>query len=876
MRPHNRPYLLTLGLWLLMGMHLLPAQVIPWTFEEIRSDLRQSGARPDVVLDAQGKFHVTYWQVHSDQLIYGVQDLSGQWTFENVPDQGVYGYTSALAVAPDGTAHLAYHHNDIGMATLRYAQRTPAGDWTVEVVFDSVDIGLYGLDPAYPTHVQPSLDISLNANGEPEILYFNGEPGTIGFCAVASILDSYYGYEMNMNLAIRQGSGWVLEEFTDVPYLGTINCLDRGERFGEFGQLIPRADGEFLALTTGMHNHELLMFRDRGNAPAFWDMVVLDSASRYLNNLNFFETFSFPHAILQEDTILHVVSHIARHHGAEGSANSRQVLVYQRFHPDSVFQPGYEPTRVTFPGTTTARFFPRLTLVDDSTLSLVYYNRTAGLLVEQISSDGGDSWAEPDTFLQTLTQAPIQSWMKGDSLYVFHYDRNRDGLRVSVREADQPQTWETRSITQSEENGQLLSSEVIRNGSDDELYVAYTEGFNQGFFFETRIGGVWDRVTVLDGEQNVNELHMEITESGTAFLAYTLDDTLKPGLSIRSNGNWQHEDIPTLGPVDGLSLFLEETEILHIACYLPMEGHLVYGLRTANGTWNFTVVDSSSAFTGKVPSIALDDLGNPQIAYYDGANIQLKYAYLNATGDWERLFITDPQQRQPVGIQLQMADGITPLICIKDSRSDSLFLYEPGPGGVLDAWTFSPIPIQQSGASGFPFSMELDDQARPWILYNFSAGLDEVRLVRLSPQNTWEPVSVLANTNQISNIFDLHIVEKDLYIIGQENLINSTGIGYLLASQGIALFTETIPSEGIRLAPNPASDQIEISWETPLNQKAEIRLYNPTGQQVYLETVSPNLQLSHTLSLTSFPPGIYLCQLQIGSQSWMTRLIHIP
>ncbi|MEL7195776.1 MAG: hypothetical protein AAFO96_25315, partial [Bacteroidota bacterium] len=71
------------GMWMCLSFSsLLHAQVLNWTFDNIVTDVQESGAAPQLLADAQGNLHATYWQQITDQLYYGFRDVqTGEWTF---------------------------------------------------------------------------------------------------------------------------------------------------------------------------------------------------------------------------------------------------------------------------------------------------------------------------------------------------------------------------------------------------------------------------------------------------------------------------------------------------------------------------------------------------------------------------------------------------------------------------------------------------------------------------------------------------------------------------------------------------------------------------------------------------------------------------
>lgn len=76
-----------------------------------------------------------------------------------------------------------------------------------------------------------------------------------------------------------------------------------------------------------------------------------------------------------------------------------------------------------------------------------------------------------------------------------------------------------------------------------------------------------------------------------------------------------------------------------------------------------------------------------------------------------------------------------------------------------------------------------------------------------------------------------------------------------------------------RIHPNPVSDQLTISWETPTAQVAKIRLLDAMGRLVH-QAESPvvsDYQLH--MDLSTLPVGVYLLTLEAGEQQWVERIV---
>jgi hypothetical protein len=77
----------------------------------------------------------------------------------------------------------------------------------------------------------------------------------------------------------------------------------------------------------------------------------------------------------------------------------------------------------------------------------------------------------------------------------------------------------------------------------------------------------------------------------------------------------------------------------------------------------------------------------------------------------------------------------------------------------------------------------------------------------------------------------------------------------------------------MQMFPNPAGDNVTISFAARQPAAASIRITNLVGQQMYSSTPGTLQQGSVTVATRDFAPGIYMVQLTIGEQTITKRLI---
>ena len=98
------------------------AQFLPWEYHNILTDTKESGNNPDFIVDGAGNFHLTYWNIHEDRLIYGYSSDNGAtFSFEVSDSIRQQGFKSKLAVDSGNQPHIVYYENGGGKANVVYA-----------------------------------------------------------------------------------------------------------------------------------------------------------------------------------------------------------------------------------------------------------------------------------------------------------------------------------------------------------------------------------------------------------------------------------------------------------------------------------------------------------------------------------------------------------------------------------------------------------------------------------------------------------------------------------------------------------------------------------------------------------------------------------
>jgi hypothetical protein len=98
-----------------------------------------------------------------------------------------------------------------------------------------------------------------------------------------------------------------------------------------------------------------------------------------------------------------------------------------------------------------------------------------------------------------------------------------------------------------------------------------------------------------------------------------------------------------------------------------------------------------------------------------------------------------------------------------------------------------------------------------------------------------------------------------------------------LASQEIVIVStdNTLVDAGIRISPNPATDQLIISWPADYPEKGlvSLRIFNAAGQLWHQVVTDPSLQPSFFIPVDSWPAGVYTIQLLGKKQNSLQKVV---
>lgn len=851
---------------------LAEAQILQWSYDNIATDLRQSGANPDLFQSPAGDVYLSFWNSNLNSLSYAIMDAgTGEWTTnESFLSTGPHGFSSAIIADDAGFLHLAYMSRIEGnVATLRYATNQ-SGSWVIESPIGDEDLGPYGEDSNAPRLTQASIDIEMQPNGEPIISVYDGSVDAYAGCIYTSQA-TYLQYDLKLRVVSRDLSGtWTEGTIPDIPNLNYPGCLPQGDRYGEFCQIEKRSDGTMFVLTNSLHNHDLLLFRSDSTDYLTWDVQLLDSLeTTFSGNLRFFDTFEQPTMVMHGDTSLSILVSGSEQYGFTNSLN-RHILAYYRFEQDTGDADLFVQNDLElFPTLINYRSNLTMSSRHPDTIFQAFVGIRDNFLQIQHTYNGGQSW-EVDSVDLFVTDAPLMSTIVGDSLLVIGFDQFRNAV-IEYRFPTDMSSMSSRYITVQESRGEFIRSVVTRSGGTDQAALIYPESFSESLIFTQNQGGTWQEETVTQSTAPVSgALALQPDGSYTIILS---DEDLGVTAEYQNvNGAWIPDTV-SLEVLDQTQL-TQDNDSLYFAAIGRNQGDVFFLSRAhLTNTWTERRIDTIGSPHQALSNVVVLTDGTVKLAYSDLATGQLSMSTRTPGSGWTEEIVTQPQSYTPIEIELRVNSSGEAVIAFKDGKSGEVVLAEQD----QSTWTLSEVPTDPGNLIGSPLEMILDTKDRPWVLYNFPDIQDEIRLLRRDGSGTWFGVSVLNNTGEIANEFQLHLIEDDFYVFGRKNDPADQGIASLFAAEGVrTLIGTSVDYLQVSVFPNPAKEIITTSFTLSTAEKISLNVYNLQGQLLHFEEalLSAGPQTLET-DLRHLPAGSYLIGISTGDQVGYQKLVLI-
>lgn len=853
-------------IWLLLSFSLgiANAQFLNWQYTELVADESRMPENPHSVLAADGSMHLTCWNKTLNQLLYGVQTANG-WQWELPDPQTEAGYVSAVCVDAQNRVHVAYiARNSSGNAYVKYALRSANG-WVSETIFPDSVLGKYGIDLDPKTRLVWSISIQTDANDNPYIAVFDGSVGSFSTCPypIGLAYNSPAGnYDLSMRILRKNTAGQWIGYTPNV--VANRSCLLRGDRFGEFCYIFPGINDSLKILTTSMHNHQQLLFNMPTDTLKNYRLSVLDEFIRnpldsMILEISHFEGYGYIDGDIVGDSILYTVSGYSTYYSTYWDSRNRLVVTRTRL--DSLHVPGYQPFVTDLnPSNRYLQTFTSVEALSPDSLYIVFYDTQTRSLRLGSSTNGGNTWAYSD-IIATTVSTKTQLHATADSLVLVFHDSEKDGIFRATLPRSGNGTWQIRPIIALSARGHHLSSLIERNAGNDTLALVWVDEITQSIGFRQANNSIEMPDTAKAQEVSLLRLNAD-----SLALIYGTVNPAALKMAVRTSTGWTSAVLENaVNPQRIQTKYINDT--LHIVYYDGVQKYLKH-LTWKNGVIFNAIADSAGATTGRQLDMIAHNNGL-MVSYT--ADDSLRLAYWTAADGWEKETIL--QTGKPDGHALVLDTLGTPRIAWFSNSDYRIHFSEK----IAAGWSNSLLPAP-GGLPTETIHLLTDSKNRPWVFANLTTSSDDIYLFRRDAAGTWQQVGITNNPAEIARTFDVHLVEKDLYIVGRQNLPYQTGIGMLYAANGITTELADIRmfEQEIVLKPNPSAGDAMLQLTLPFSGSAEVRVLSLTGQvqssqQIQLEA---NQLLEINLSRPQMP-GCYLCQIICGDASVMKKWIVI-
>lgn len=879
--------LLLFCLTFILYFSILPAQILNWDYQDMLTDVQEAGANPDMAIDADGNIHVSFWNSTNDRLGYAKRDkATHQWTVA-YPDPINYGgYRSAIVLDANQKVHIAYYTNILGEAYLNYTTNK-SGSWVNVSVADTMKLGQYGINSIYKQGYQLSVDIELQANGNPFIACFDASTDF----DFNNFNCPYFNDDLNIFYAYKSGSNWLNGHTGFIQGNNGNQCFGLNDRYGEFLQLVPANNGGFHIFTNSFFNHEVIKLKSNGTNFNQWAITKVDSAERTGSGIAIAAQTGPWHAYKDitvarfagSDSLYMMYAYSEMYGQVTGTANN---FYFSKVKHEVLGTPTATPSfhkrintqaQVTIP-------FSKFTITPYTATNLIvtYYNSLTGGIFAVKAQFAGQQFLGEDTVVAAgfATGSRMCSGVYGDSIFLLVHDIVSNKLMLSSKAisaistgVSSPWLWET--ATKMENRANTIASQVQANTSGDVLHVVFDEREQKQLYYGTKSGtGNWAYTKL--GNPKAGDVAMTL-KSGNPYIAYIQLDNYSLKGTYKSGANWLTDNIASSGILNHPSILAIGNQ-LHIVYNDAQSNELRYATGTAGGTWTNSLIDSIGSFTGKSPTIAADANGGLHVAYIDISTQEIKYAYKASGASWTLSTLSLASQYEPNTPEIQVDGNNKPFIAFMDGLQKKIFVLSPNSNNVWQAEMA--VDLQNNSQNGNPLKFRIDMNDRLWILYNYpSTGIKEMRLSRKDPLNgIWYSVSVNNNQGEIAESFDFNMPKNDFYIFGKKNQLENKGLAYLFAANGISTDITQMALQYNLLAtcyPNPATDNVTFQCQNPIIQSISIRIFDINGKQVS-EIKEDNAAVGEwnkNLDISSLSNGVYFCKWQVGELSFVQKLV---
>lgn len=855
------------------------SQIINWQTLDVDTDDRQSGYYPDMVVDDNGRIHISYWHKQLDKLYYAWRDnSSSQWNREQVDSSGLNGFKSAIFLDAQNRPHIAYFSKEGSRAGVRYAYKDAGGAWNRELIpADSVtvDFGDYG--PTAPNVVTermvPSIDLDLNVNGDPVIVFFHNwmEGEAFPDCVTSA------EYILKMYRAEKANGLWDVNSFGEIPdkYNSctagpTPAPLPFGDRYGEYCQVFHTPDGKTHSATISRYNNELILFTDQDTS---WGMQIVDSLNRALGpgwdwTQPYFTFEGMGHYVAPSGAV-HLSYTTSLFYGQNFCCVPWVcVLATAKIDTNGAI------TTQNLPGTT-YRNHTSMTGIGEDTLLMAYTDLTDFHISLTESQDGGQTWTETQIYQGASTShTPVQVY--DTTVYVLIFDSFSESLILATKPLFDT-TWTLEYINRSERKGEYLTSRFFPFNGDTLARMAYTDGFKDELYYASGSAinnWAWTISQIDSMGGPFRGVSLDVDANGDPYIVYGSGPNLNLMLAYQASGGWQYDTIISQAASRTVQVEISPSDTLHVAYYNADSQKVYYGKKPlTGGAWAFMEVDTSSGM-GEHIDLALDANELPHISYYEDDSLRLKYSSFNGSTWANEVVYSNPPYPAGKFNSIEIGNDGNPKIAFLDENT-TIWLAEKNSS---QTWDFAVVDSIDVFSLGRPIDLEIDKNGNPWIAFNTYINFDRVQI--RYRDTTWRFISV-STSGQMANAFDFNIVDEDLYLFGRKNELLNTGVAVKYLRQGLTVSTEE--AEGpladayVRNFPNPVTGATTFELRLAERGNYQLDIFDIQGKRV--EVIMPSQALTPGIhradwNASHLKPGLYIYRLS-GTGRPMTNKLMI-
>ena len=193
--------------------------------------------------------------------------------------------------------------------------------------------------------------------------------------------------------------------------------------------------------------------------------------------------------------------------------------------------------------------------------------------------------------------------------------------------------WITETVDSKGEVGHYTSLALDSSGNPRICYLDFT---SYHLKYAAKTGGVWINETVDETKNSGEFCSLEIDTSGLPFISYYIQTPGNLSVATKTGDMWTRVSVDSGGVGRYTSLALDNKGNPRIAYQDLLNMKLKYAERDSVPWTNETVDNSGNV--GTYSSLALDSAGNPSISYYDAGHGFLKYA-VKSGGPWSTTII---------------------------------------------------------------------------------------------------------------------------------------------------------------------------------------------------------------------------------------------